>query len=116
MAVYCDKFADIHATELLIIVCSVSVTSSYVSAVGATGEQMIGDDHNSWVIGHGSRGSRVSLVMGQLGHRSQDVTRCQLCPAPSNNMGGCPAMVGPQYFFTAFLFNFHQNAHCKLSP
>ena len=67
MAVYCDKFADIHATELLIIVCSVSVTSSNMSVVGATGEQMIGDDHNSWVIGHGSRGSWVSSLPGSDG-------------------------------------------------
>jgi len=28
-------------------------------------------------MGHGSRGSRVSLPMGQMGHGSQNVTHCQ---------------------------------------
>jgi len=32
-------------------------------------------------MGHGSRGSwvRVSSLMGQIGHGSHNVTRCQLC-------------------------------------
>ena len=31
-----------------------------------------------WVIGHGSCGSRVSWLMGHVGHGSQNVTNCQL--------------------------------------
>jgi len=32
-----------------------------------------------WVMGDGSCGSRVSSMIGQVGHGSQNVTHCQLC-------------------------------------
>jgi len=35
--------------------------------------------HGSCVTGHGSHGSRVSWVMGHVGHGSQNMTHCQLC-------------------------------------
>jgi len=30
-------------------------------------------------VGHGSRGSWVSSLMDQMGHGSENVTRCHLC-------------------------------------
>ena len=51
--------------------------------IGATGEQTIGNNHNSWVKGHGSRGSWVTWVMGQFNGGSdeswsQNVIHCHL--------------------------------------
>jgi len=46
-----------------------------VSVVGATGVQTTGhNDHNSLVMGHGSRGSSVGSPMGQIGHGSPIVS------------------------------------------
>jgi len=39
-------------------------------SVGVTGVQTIGKNHTSQVMGHGSRGSWVSSLMGHMGHGS----------------------------------------------
>jgi len=39
---------------------------SYVSAVGEADVQTMGNNHNSLVMGHGSRGSWVTWVLGQF--------------------------------------------------
>ena len=61
VAFNCDKFGD-SFTELIVI----SVTCiAYVSAVGETGVQSIGNHHDSYYMGHGSW-VMVTWVMGQF--------------------------------------------------
>jgi len=63
---YCDKFSDL---QLCVATCRLFMPQvRRWQAIIITGR--------SWVMGHGSRASWVSSIMG---HGSQNVTHCQLC-------------------------------------
>jgi len=70
---YPKKIAFIKACNKVVENCAVRYRAD-----NGSGVQTIDNNRNSYVTGHGSWITWVSSLMGQMGHKSQNVTHFQL--------------------------------------